>query len=103
MSTAFSSSLLGLAGSLVLGFLDLTAGQAQNRFANELEDWLASLTRLGGVTLRGDGEGAPAYLEALLEQSADNTARLEHAIESLRSDVRVLTRTLASSDPRRRS
>ena len=103
MSTAFSSSLFGLAGSLVLGFLDLTAGQAQNRFANELEDWLASLTRLGGVALRGDGEGGvPAYLEALLEQSADNVGRLEHAIEDLRSEVRVLARTLASSEPGRK-
>jgi signal transduction histidine kinase len=102
MSTAFSSSLFGLAGSLVLGFLDLTAGQAQNRFANELEDWLASLTRLGSVALRGEGEGMPAYLEALLEQSADNVARLEHAIENLRAEVRLLSRTLASSEPGRR-
>src|SRR5580692_9184439 len=39
MSTAFSSSLFGLAGSLVLGFLDLQAGQAQNRFYNDLEEW----------------------------------------------------------------
>lgn len=41
MGIAFSSSLFGLAGSLVLGFLDLQAGQAQNRFYNELEDWLS--------------------------------------------------------------
>lgn len=41
MGISFSSSLFGLAGSLVLGFLDLQAGQAQNRFANELEEWLA--------------------------------------------------------------
>ncbi|WP_020184260.1 hypothetical protein [Methylopila sp. 73B] len=42
MGTSFSASLFGLAGSLVLGFLDLQAGQAQNRFHNELEDWLAA-------------------------------------------------------------
>ena len=42
MSTAFSTSLFGLAGSLVLGFLDLQAGQAQNRFYNDLEDWLST-------------------------------------------------------------
>ena len=42
MSTAFSSSLFGLAGSLVLGFLDLQAGQAQNRFYNDLEEWLST-------------------------------------------------------------
>jgi len=44
MGVSFSSSLFGLAGSLVLGFLDLQAGQAQNRFYTELEDWLAGAT-----------------------------------------------------------
>jgi hypothetical protein len=44
MGTAFSSSLFGLTGSLILGFLDLQAGQAQNRFYNELEDWLSTVT-----------------------------------------------------------
>ncbi|MDC9701099.1 MAG: flagellar motor protein MotA [Alphaproteobacteria bacterium] len=44
MGTAFSSSLLGLAGSLILGFLDLQAGQAQNRFYMDLEDWLSAVT-----------------------------------------------------------
>ena len=48
MATAFSSSLFGLAGSLVLGFLDLQAGQAQNRFYNDLEEWLSTYTRLSG-------------------------------------------------------
>ena len=43
MSTAFSSSLFGLAGSLILGFLDLQVGQASNRFFNELEDWLSQM------------------------------------------------------------
>lgn len=43
MGISFSSSLFGLAGSLILGFLDLQAGQAQNRFHNELEDWLAAV------------------------------------------------------------
>jgi hypothetical protein len=42
MSVSFTSSLFGLAGSLILGFLDLQAGQAQNRFYTELEDFLAS-------------------------------------------------------------
>jgi hypothetical protein len=44
MGIAFSSSLFGLSGSLVLGFLDLQAGQAQNRFYIELEDWLSTIT-----------------------------------------------------------
>lgn len=52
MGTAFSSSLFGLGGSLVLGFLDLQASQAQNRFYNELEDWLSGITELqAGETL----------------------------------------------------
>ncbi|WP_240753942.1 hypothetical protein [Natronospirillum operosum] len=46
MATAFSSSLLGLGGSLVLGFLDIQAGHAQNRFYDDLEEWLTGLTNL---------------------------------------------------------
>ena len=64
MGTAFSSSMLGLAGALVLGFLDLTAGQAQNRFFNELEEWLAGLTRLSSGALGGEGEALGAGLRA---------------------------------------
>lgn len=47
MGTAFSSSLFGLSGSLVLGFLDLQIGRAQNRFYTELENWLSSVTDVG--------------------------------------------------------
>jgi len=76
MGTAFSSSMLGLAGALVLGFLDLTAGQAQNRFFNELEEWLAGMTRLSSGALGGDGEASiPVYVQALLEQTAENMRR----------------------------
>jgi hypothetical protein len=46
MGTAFSSSLFGLGGSLILGFIDLQAGHAQNRFFNELEEWLSGVTHL---------------------------------------------------------
>ena len=79
MGTAFSSSMFGLAGALVLGFLDLTAGQAQNRFFNELEEWLASLTRLSSGALGGDAEGGsvPIYVQALLEQTAENMENLQ--------------------------
>ncbi len=56
MGTAFSSSLLGLAGSLVVGLLELFAGHGQNRFYRELEEWLSSITRLGYSS--GDGEGS---------------------------------------------
>ncbi|WP_431280831.1 flagellar motor protein MotA [Humitalea sp. 24SJ18S-53] len=80
MGIAFSSSMLGLAGALVLGFLDLTAGQAQNRFYNELEEWLAGLTRLSSGSLGGgesEGGSIPAYVQALLEQTAENMEGLQ--------------------------
>ncbi len=54
MGTAFSSSLLGLSGSLILGFLDLQAGRAQNRFYTELENWLSSLTDVGSEQPMGE-------------------------------------------------
>jgi hypothetical protein len=81
MSTAFSSSLFGLAGSLVLGFLDLQAGQAQNRFYNDLEEWLSTYTRLSGGGL-GDGGDAPVpvYIQALLEQTADSLENLQRIL-----------------------
>jgi hypothetical protein len=81
MGTAFSSSMLGLAGALVLGFLDLTAGQAQNRFFNELEEWLAGITRLSSGVLGGEGEGSvPVYVQALLEQTAENMENLQRIL-----------------------
>ena len=80
MGTAFSASMFGLSGALVLGFLDLTAGQAQNRFFNELEEWLAGLTRLSsGVLAEGDGS-VPVYVQALLEQTAENMENLQHIL-----------------------
>jgi len=81
MGTAFSSSLFGLAGSLVLGFLDLQAGQAQNRFYNDLEEWLSTYTRLSGGGL-GDGGDAPipVYIQALLEQTADSLENLQRIL-----------------------
>ncbi len=81
MGTAFSSSMFGLAGALVLGFLDLTAGQAQNRFFNELEDWLASLTRLSSGVLGGEGETpVPVYVQSLLEHTAENMEELQRIL-----------------------
>lgn len=81
MSIAFSSSLFGLAGSLVLGFLDLNASQAQNTFYNDLEEWLSSYTRLssgfGGVEA---DQSVPAYVQALLEQTADSLENLQRTI-----------------------
>jgi hypothetical protein len=80
MGTAFSASMYGLAGALILGFLDLTAGQAQNRFFNELEEWLAGQTRLGsGVLAEGEGS-VPIYVQALLEQTAENLEALQRVM-----------------------
>ncbi len=81
MGTAFSSSLFGLAGSLVLGFLDLQVGQAQNRFYNELEDWLSGSTRLSSGMVPTDGEQPmPVYVQALLEQTADSLESLQRTL-----------------------
>lgn len=81
MGTAFSSSLFGLGGSLVLGFLDLQTNQAQNRFFNELEDWLSGVTRLSSGALAADGEQPiPAYVQALLEQTAESLETLQRTI-----------------------
>lgn len=83
MGTAFGASLFGLAGSLVLGFLDIQAGQAQNRFYNELEEWLSTQTRLGGggAAAVADGEqSVPAYIQALLEQTADSLDGLQRTM-----------------------
>ena len=84
MGTAFSASLFGLAGSLMLGFLDLQASQAEQNFSNELEEWLSGITRLaapdGGVPDLGGGPALPAYMSALLQQTADNLDGLQQAM-----------------------
>ena len=72
MGTAFSSSLLGLAGSVVVGLLELFAGHGQNRFYGELEEWLSGFTRLS--IAGGDGDGSQAVIAALaqhLEEQAE--------------------------------
>ena len=81
MGVAFSSSLFGLAGSLILGFLDLQAGHAQRRFFNELEEWLSGVTHLSSGALPGDGETpVPVYVQALLEQTADGINSLQREL-----------------------
>ncbi len=129
MGTAFSSSLFGLAGSLVLGFVDLQATQAQNAFYNELEEWLSGLVRhdtapaagtgtAGTLAVREErrraavpaaGEPIPTYVQALLEQTAENLERLEHAqrrSEAARGELvrqlGALTEALAALDDRLR-
>jgi hypothetical protein len=80
MGTAFSASMYGLSGALVLGFLDLVAGQAQNRFYNELEEWLAGLTRLSSGALAEGDSSIPVYVQALLEQTAENMENLQRVL-----------------------
>lgn len=91
MGTAFSSSLFGLAGSLVLGFLDLQTGQAQNRFYTELEDWLSSQAKLSAGTINVEGDqNVPAYVEALLEQTAESLENLQRTM-ARGEETRILT------------
>ena len=83
MATAFSSSLFGLTGSLVLGFLDLQLGQAMGRFFNEVEDWLSSFARYNDV--RGQETqpqvGGGLMSEGLNEEGARALLQLARAIE----------------------
>jgi MotA/TolQ/ExbB proton channel family len=74
MGTAFSSSLFGLAGSLILGFLDLQAGRAQTRFYTELENWLSSVTDL-----------SPTMAVPPSSTSADSVEELRILSERLKS------------------
>ena len=87
MGTAFSASLFGLSGSLLLGYLDLQAGQAHNRFFMELEDWLSGQTKLtsGGGLIEGD-QPVPAYIQALLEQTAESLDNLQRTISRTEAD-----------------
>ena len=67
MGTAFSCSMFGLAGSLILGFLDLQAGHAQGRFYNELEDWLSGITELQPADAAGAAAMPPQLRFALID------------------------------------
>jgi hypothetical protein len=75
---SFSASLFGLAGSLILGFLDLQTSQAQNRFYTELEDWLST-------TVRDLGVGSDAAIAAPIAGAAPGDLRM--AIERLREAI----------------
>ena len=77
MGVAFASSLLGLAGSLVVGLLELFAGHGQNRFYRELEEWLSSITKLGFSSGDGDGGGDLGATGILLDQMVDQMESLQ--------------------------
>jgi len=99
MGTAFSSSLLGLAGSLVVGLLELFAGHGQNRFYQELEEWLSSITRLGyaGDDTSGDEEHSVAvYVDHLAERMEALQAYVaETEVSRRETDARIASLTAA--------
>jgi len=82
MGTAFASSLLGLSGSLVLGFLELQAGQAHNRFYNELEEWLSGITELtpGGAV---GAEQMSRHLYSAVFEMQRSISELTERLQSL--------------------
>ena len=98
MGISFSSSLFGLAGSLILGFLDLQSSQAQNRFYTDLEDWLASTVREysgeSAAGASGDLQHALERLRATMEEGGGNRAtttamaNLAEAIQGLVAHMR---------------
>lgn len=79
MGVAFSSSLLGLAGSLIVGLLELFAGHGQNRFYRELEEWLSSITRVGFSSGDGDDEvvGEPAAMVSVVDNLTEQMESLQ--------------------------
>ena len=79
MATAFSSSLFGLAGSLILGFLDLQLGQAMGRFFNELEDWLSAFARFNDSGPAGS-QGPTALAGGMSEEAARALIHLGNSI-----------------------
>lgn len=101
MGTAFSSSLFGLAGSLILGFLDLQAGRAQNRFYTELENWLSTMTDLdSGVVVPTESSGTTEEIRMLAErmqtlsQDSGMTPRTTAAMASLAEGIQGLVKNM---------
>lgn len=105
MSTAFSSSLMGLAGSLVVGLLELFASHGQNRFYRELEEWVSSITRLGYAGGEGEGTdqgvivqlldhmaGQVEVLQNIYAQAEDNRAKSDERMADLAQAVRRLAK-----------
>jgi len=88
MGTAFSSSLLGLAGSLVLGFLELQASHAHNRFYNELEEWLSGITEL-------TPGGAGVTTDQVNRQLSSAILHMQRAVEDL--STRLSDQTMAGA------
>ena len=94
MGTAFSSSLFGLAGSLVLGFLDLQSGQAQNRFYLELENWLSSITDIDVETAGAGGGNVTKAVERLAANMREggSSPRTNAALANLADGIQSLVK-----------
>jgi hypothetical protein len=84
MGVAFASSLLGLAGSLVVGILELFAGHGQNRFYRELEEWLSSITRVG-FSSGEDASSEQAAMTRVLDHMAEQMEAMQQMF--VQSDV----------------
>lgn len=103
MGQAFSSSLLGLSGSLILGFLDLQAGRAQTRFYTELENWLSSVTDVGSdIAVPALGSGTSSedlramsdYLKKVAEEGGAGSQRSVAAMASLAEGIQGLVKNM---------
>ena len=102
MGTAFSSSLFGLAGSLVLGFLDLQAGRAQTRFYTELENWLSSVTDLSSdiVVAEPSKAGSADEIKMLserlrtLQENGGSSPRVATAMANLADGISGLVKNM---------
>lgn len=90
MGTAFSSSLFGLGGSLVLGFLDLQAGHAQNRFFNGLEEWLSGVTQL----VNDPSKQPLRDLDGEADAASGGEGSLFLLIEEIRAERQLLQRLI---------
>ncbi len=85
MGVAFGSSLLGLAGSLIVGLLELFAGHGQNRFYRELEEWLSSITRLG-FAAGDEGSAELAVLTPVLDAMSEQMDALQDLFSAQEED-----------------
>lgn len=96
MGTAFSSSLFGLGGSLILGFLDIQSGQAQNRFFNEIEEKLTKHTKFTLMNM-DDTERKnlpPAYLESLIEVTTENLKKSTSVIDKQNTHQESISKSM---------
>jgi hypothetical protein len=113
MGVAFASSLLGLAGSLVVGLLELFAGHGQNRFYRELEEWMSTITRVGFAGSDGEAAGEAAAfapvvdymaeqmesLQMMLTQSDVSRSMVDERLGVLADSVERLTHRMSETNP----